>query len=262
VVAVMTVSATLDKTVRLYRANFKPLITIAAISGLLQFPLAVMMSDSAKQGGRPSGGWMLYLGVACLTALLAWPLQYGSLGKGAIAALAGKPVTLGDAFRTAFSRFFPLLGAGILAGVCTLVGTLLLVVPGVYIFLGLSLAPLVIVDEGLGIFAGLRRSWALADGHRWRILGLVLAWGILVIVLSYGVSSVLHMVGLETAAAAMSQQVAQILIAPCYPLSLMLIIDEVRTTREGQDLALEAQRLAESAGAGSGPPPGGPTATL
>jgi hypothetical protein len=264
----MTVSATLDKTVRLYRANFKPLLVIAAIAGALQLPFGLALglaSNPNRLAGRSLSDAAvmssLSMALVSLISLLAWPLFYGALGSGAFNAVRGQPISVGQAFRVAFSRYFSLLGAGVLIGICTTVATLLLIVPGFYVFLGLSLTMLVIIDESLGAVAGMRRSWGLADGKRWFILGIMFAWGILHLVLTYGVSSLLRMFGLDAAAGPLAQQLSQILIVPCYGLSLVLLLEEVRTAREGRDLVQEAQRLAHGAGGNTIAPPQ-PPATL
>jgi hypothetical protein len=178
---------------------------------------------------------------------LATPLQRGTLGAAVIAAVRGQPVSVGAAFSSGVSRYFTLLGASIVGGLCTMVGMLLLIVPGFYVYLGFSMASLAIVDERLGALAGLRRSWTLADGKRGTIFGILFAWGILQMVLSYGVSALLQILTLDQMARPLAQGLTQALIMPCATLSMMLVMDDVRTTREGRDLALEAERLAAAA---------------
>ncbi|WP_342376822.1 hypothetical protein NVS55_36375 [Myxococcus stipitatus] len=53
-------------------------------------------------------------------------------------------------------------------------GTLLFVLPGLYVALCTSLAPAAVAVDGLGPLASLRSSYTLIQGYRLRLLGVVL----------------------------------------------------------------------------------------
>jgi hypothetical protein len=259
----MTVSATLDKTVRIYRANFQPLAILAAIVGLFQLPLVIVLgqigqtppSGRGSLAGQAVHHSMLLLVLAGVISMVGAPLQHGIMGAGAITAVAGRPLSLLAAVRAGLSRYFSLFGLALVAALSTMVGLLLLIVPGFYIFLGFALAGLVMMDEGLGVFASLRRSWSLANGKRGMIFGLFFAWAVLQVVLSMGISSLLRLFTIDAPAGPLGQALSQMLVLPCYMLSFMVVMDDVRTQREGRDLALEAQQVAAQAA----PPGGSPT---
>ena len=65
-----------------------------------------------------------------------------------------------------------------------MIGTILLVIPGVIAYLMLWVAIPVAVIERPGAAASLRRSAQLTKGHRWQILGIVVLIQILQIVVS------------------------------------------------------------------------------
>ena len=85
----------------------------------------------------------------------------------------GGRVGLVESLNVGLHRFWPLLGFT-LVGLTTLLGYMLLVVPGLILstlwFVGL---PACIVEQ-LGTWTSLRRSMALTKGHRWKIFGLLL----------------------------------------------------------------------------------------
>lgn len=248
----LTFSETLDRTIRLYRAHFKPLITIGMITGILQLPL-VFAFQPVKPGTPPEQTFTTAMAIAGVLAMFAWPLQYGALTKAAFEVIEGRATDVASALRAALRRYWAVLGAGFLAVLASAGGMLLLIVPGFYILLGFALATVAIVGEDRGPIEGLRRSWALAAGRRGRIFGVFVVWTLLQLVLSYGLSGLFRLVGLGDRGATLAQTLASIGIVPSYCISLAFILIEARERRDGSDLEREAQRLAGAA-------PGAPTA--
>lgn len=72
-----------------------------------------------------------------------------------------------------------LLGLAIVSAVGLTVAFVILVIPGVYLLGRWSLAAYVMVQENLGVFAALRRSWRLSRGHVWEVLGSLMAGALL-----------------------------------------------------------------------------------
>ena len=90
--------------------------------------------------------------------------------------------------------------------------------------------------------AALKRSWALINERRGRIFALVFVWGLLAAVLSYAVGAAMDLVGIGKGevSKAVANQLAAILVAPCYGLSLGLVYFNMREEKEGHDLLLAA----------------------
>lgn len=138
------------------------------------------------------------LATAVLSGLLVYVLGQAVLGR--------KP-DIAATWRSTRGRLLPLLTLTLLSGLFTLLSTALLIGPGVLLLvndnigagvilllfglLGLlvvaltfstkiSMAAPAIVLEGHGVFAGLRRSFALTKGAAfWRVLGITLVAGLL-----------------------------------------------------------------------------------
>ncbi|MBO6937795.1 MAG: hypothetical protein JJ863_22700 [Deltaproteobacteria bacterium] len=66
--------------------------------------------------------------------------------------------------------FFRVLLIEICVVIATLAGALLLIVPGIIVFVGFSLAEAFATVDGLGVLDSLEHSWVLSRGHRWRLL--------------------------------------------------------------------------------------------
>ena len=240
----MTFSATLDKTLRVYRASFGRLLAISVIAGVAQLPLMLVLEKrelfaSARAAlwvGTPL--WFMLIGV--ITSI-----EHAAFARVLIGVKDGRPVGFRQAVGAALARVPTLVAASFMMFAAGSLGLLLLIVPGIYIFFGFSLSFMVIMSEGRPAVAAMKRSWALMEGWRGRVFGLVLVWGILNAVLSYAVGGALDLVGLGKIGIAevLANQAASILISPCYGLSVGLVYYQLREQKEGHDLALAAQRL-------------------
>lgn len=82
----------------------------------------------------------------------------------------GEPV-IGQALRWGVRLWLRTFGYRVLAGLAIIVGLVLLIVPGIVIAVLLSLIGPVVAVEGAAQRNVLRRSWELAWGHGWKILG-------------------------------------------------------------------------------------------
>jgi hypothetical protein len=244
----VTFSETLDRTVQLYRANFRPLLLIAAVGGLPQLPAAVVIDPGKQQHPEAHLG---SLAIAMGLLMVFVTFTSGALTRAAVAIHDGTPVRPGEALRLALVRLPRMLLATALMTLASIGGLLLLVFPFFYVLLGLyAFTTAAIMAERLGAWKALRRSWSLARGLRGRIFGVLVVWGLFQVVLSYAIGGALGLLGVSDTLARAGQQLSAVLIAPCYSLALTLLYFDARASREGHDLALEAQRLAAAS-----PPP-------
>jgi uncharacterized membrane protein len=66
------------------------------------------------------------------------------------------------------------LVAGLIMAVAIFIGILFLIVPGVYLALRLQFYAAFIIEEDAGIVESLKRSWAITEGHVWKLFLLAL----------------------------------------------------------------------------------------
>jgi hypothetical protein len=91
--------------------------------------------------------------------------------------------------------FWNYFGAFILVLVVTMIGLVLLIVPGVILMLMFMFAPYVVIDRERGPIDAMGESNRVTRGHKWRLLGLVLVIGltfvigIVALVLSIGLTA-------------------------------------------------------------------------
>jgi len=109
-------------------------------------------------------------------------------------------------------------------------------------------SPAIATLEGLGPVASLRRSWSLANGHRWRILGLMALLVILQVVLSALISillvaSIAADEGVQLAAQQAVNLLTTIAWAPVYWGTFAVLYYDLRVRKEAFDLQLAAEAL-------------------
>ncbi len=112
---------------------------------------------------------------------------WGYVGiSSALAAVEGKPALLKfDSLSLHFptlKRFFLLIGLSIATSVFVLAGFIMLILPGIYFLVRLSLAQFSFVDRGEGIVPSMKHSWVLVKGDRfWTGLLVLVVAGAVVI---------------------------------------------------------------------------------
>lgn len=139
-----------------------------------------------------------------------------------------------------------LLAVGVLVGLATAVGFVLLIVPGIILWLMLLPAGPVAAMEGLGVGDTMRRAAALSRGFKGRLLGVQLLIGLIVGAISLALTTILgQLVGGGDAVTrlVLDQVLAAVVAAVLSPWSsavtAMLYID-IRMRREGLAQALAA----------------------
>jgi len=128
----------------------------------------------------------------------------------AIEDLNGKRPAIRDCIGTAISVLMPAIGISLLVTLGAALGLLLLVVPGIILFLGWSAAAPVQVQERRGVFGSMARSRDLTKGSRWALFGLWLILLIAAYAIQYALVGILTAVG-STAAISLDALVTAIL---------------------------------------------------
>ena len=107
-----------------------------------------------------------------------------ALIRAAIDDLEGRAPRLSACLATGLRLLPRVVAMGLLIILPLLIGLLLLVIPGVILWLGWSVTVPAMVEERAGVFGGLRRSWALTRGSKRRLFLLFLLIVIIVAMIS------------------------------------------------------------------------------
>jgi len=145
------------------------------------------------------------------------------------------------------SRFGTILGANIMSGFLTVLATLALVIPGIVVACGYSVAAEAAALESGTASEALRRSWDLTKGFKLKALALgVVSIGlILVVYLGAGVlGGIMGEVvgGLDVVLAVLAACVS-LLIYPVISCVFTLFYYDLRVRKEGFDLEMLSRQL-------------------
>lgn len=136
-----------------------------------------------------------YLGDAgsAIVGDLRWPLRaalmllstataavlHGLVIRVCLDRLLERDVAVGESIATVLPHTVSLIAVGILSAIVVAMGAFLLLIPGIILYIGLSVASAAVVQDGLSTVPAMKRSWRLTRGNRWRILWLFALIGIL-----------------------------------------------------------------------------------
>ncbi|GAB3029533.1 glycerophosphoryl diester phosphodiesterase membrane domain-containing protein [Natronobiforma cellulositropha] len=125
-----------------------------------------------------------------------------------------------------FSKFLSLAGATIVYVIAVIIGLILLIIPGIYLGLRLSLAfPAIVIDDQ-GMMEGLETSWEVAKGNLLKLLGIWIIFlvGVFSVVISLLIVGGTESLGLTVALSA----ILTAIIAPIVQLAYARVYLENR----------------------------------
>ena len=253
-----TIGGVLDDAIRLYRASFRNVLALASIA---EIPVAVqrIYLESAMKGIAANNPqaliavfeqpnvWLSYF-LMVLVFLVFYLAVLSNVDSFARAAPIGFGQSLGAGL-----RLFPrVIGMGFVSLIVLMIGLVLLVVPGIYLYGALYLAVVAIVVDDAGVFNSLATSARLTWGHWWRS---VTIYSVIVIIIAivggmlggvvvgifagiFGVRSLPSIVANQVIAFVFG--VAAMSLAPSAMLSIYY---DLKLRREGSDLAERVQAL-------------------
>ncbi|MGA9581561.1 MAG: YciC family protein [Allosphingosinicella sp.] len=109
-----------------------------------------------------------------LVAIMLAVITQGALVRATTAYSEGRKASFGESAIAGLRVALPLCLLGLISAVAIALGFLLLIVPGIILYVMWSVAAPSLVEERLGPIEALRRSADLTGGARWKIFGLTL----------------------------------------------------------------------------------------
>jgi hypothetical protein len=151
--------------------NFGPLALLGLVLGGL--PTALLYLGIALGDQQPI--YILPGLVGLIAAFVARPVLYGAVIYRTVRSLDGSPTTLGESLVAGWRRWGDMLGLIIWSGLLTGLGTILLIVPGIYLALQWAVAGPSLILSARGISDSMDHSARLTKGRRWAMLLFCLA---------------------------------------------------------------------------------------
>jgi hypothetical protein len=160
------------------------LVTALLLAGLPQLLYYLLILGLAALNPRNLGlNLTLVLGLG-LVMMLCAALAQAALVRAFAGYLKGERASIGACLATGLRKLLPLLGLSILMALGLTVGFLLIIVPGVILYVLWSVAFPALVADDLGVIESLGRSVELTKGARWRIFGLLALMAVMIWILS------------------------------------------------------------------------------
>ncbi len=230
--------------------------------------LAAGATPAVEDLAGPLATLAVYGIVVIVVAVVILSAQSAALVDATASLYLGRATAFGAAFRAGLRASPRVIGAGLLVFLATILLWAVLavvmvlsreaiavvvlalggVVATVYVATSTLVMPVAATVEGAGPMAALRRSWALSEGNRWRVLGLQL----LLVVLNGVISALLSaifvsaLIADENARAILQQVtnvVANVAWAPVQWATFTILYYDLRVRREAFDLQLAAEAL-------------------
>jgi len=230
-----TVGSVLSRSFSIWLKNLIPftILTLLVYSPLVIYTLIVVSGDLTLD--RIETWAYVTDGAGALMFLIASAaICYGTFEQ-----LRGRHASIGQSIGVGLKRLLPVLGVGILAGVCVLGGFFLLIIPGVILFCMLWVAVPVAVVEKPGVLASLKRSAELTSGYKGQIFMLLFVLGII----DVGVGKILEKLFVnesmtlgELKAYMVVVLLAGIVIASLQAVAAALGYHDLREVKEGVDV--------------------------
>ena len=167
-----------------FAANWKPLIIaqlvlMACFLGpMIFFGLSLgsvmLLLASHSHGQLLADMSLAAIGGSVIAAGVAFWMIYPACLRMVVAAVRGYQPRAADLISRPFHRALTLIGSGFLMGLAILGGSMLLIIPGFIVWMGLVMAHYVIVeDDASGPLKALRTSWKLMRGHKLHYFGVM-----------------------------------------------------------------------------------------
>jgi hypothetical protein len=242
----MSLGEIVDTSFRVLRDHFGPLVGMSAVVYvpfyLLTAHWQIQAQETVARGGPAQMSAMLLPFVLMILVFaLVMPLVSAAISHAVSEAYLGRPIDAGASLRAALGIVVPLVGTGLLAALLGGLATLLLIIPGIWFFLGIfTLYPVNVVERTFGM-ASIRRSLDLMKGQRGRGVLLYL----LIIVVSIVLGGVLGLLGsISPWVGALMQGVTSAVTGAFTAAAMIVFYFDVRCRKEAFDvehLALQVQ---------------------
>jgi hypothetical protein len=269
----LDIGQTIDAAIQLYAKNavqlwqlvaivIIPIEFIEVILRRVTLPSDVFLHNGTlyTAGATSTTSSNVALLIVALLGLFGQLLATGAVFKLQLDAYLGRPHEIRESFDYAFARhrLLSLLWIGVISTVMIVVGLILLIIPGVYLFVAVSLAVPVLMLEGLRGMGAISRSMSLVSGRWWQTFGRLVVGLIMYIVAVFIIGAIAGAISHATTNVTLYEVIQgvvgaliSILLAPFFAALINVIYIDLRVRKEGVD-----HNVLLAGGAPTGPPPG------
>ena len=234
-----TATEIIDTSFRFYREHFGDLLVLCALLLVPPVLVAALTPQPVQLVVQLIGNLMFLVCQGAIAVLVAAALEQD------------RALSAGEVLRALGDRAGSVIVVSIMAGILIMLGTILLVIPGILIAVWTVVATPVAAIEGLKNSAALGRSRSLARGQFWHVLGTMFLVWLIVLVLVLGGALVLGIVfGTVGMPSGLTQMLSGLLMVPLFPLigvATSLLYYDLRVRSEGADVEAMVNALPQNA---------------
>jgi hypothetical protein len=228
----LSIEENISLTFSLYLNNFAtffiPYLIFSIISALLSLPILTYMQEITKINftGPPEVVWPKLLNLlltlmvlAFIIGIISWiigTVVSGILIKSASDIIEKGKTSLSSSFKFVVSKLSSILVASLIVGILTMLGLLLLIIPGIIIAIMFYLVIPVIIIEKKGALDSLTRSRELVSSRWLKTFALSLIIGLITAALAFIVNLILAPLGMYSV---LASTIISSVIAPISPIS-------------------------------------------
>ncbi|HHJ15691.1 MAG TPA: hypothetical protein ENJ80_03240 [Gammaproteobacteria bacterium] len=245
-----SISRVLDNGIRLCLSSFKSVVGIAFVSAVISnLPNLFTPTPQAGQAFAP-GELQPFLGVMLVTMLMSF-VFYNAIILRIDASASDRDISLGTSLLTGLKKLLPVLAGVILYMLAVMLGSILLLIPGIILMISLFFYSMLIVVDNRGIIDSLKTSHHLVWGNWWRTMTVFMVPAALMMVIYIALGFVTgvatSMAGSVEQSAGMPVTVTLLSIAvgtiggPLFYAIMLAQLHDLKLRKQGLDLE---QRLA------------------
>ncbi len=223
----------LDAGIKLFTVVFPKVIPIALIMGVLLAVINYLFNSGGSFGVLNVVALLVVMVInsVCLSAMI---YRIGNQANNV-------EDNMGDSINVGLRKFLPFFLASLLYMVAMMLGMVLLIIPGIYVAVALSLFVYLLVNEDQGVVGSLTQSHALVKGNWWRTFIVTMVPALLIGVANFAVAFILTMAlgvnehGVSPIAASVSQLISALAYPFFYSVGYVLFND-LKLSHSGSDL--------------------------
>jgi len=162
-----SISKVLDNGIRLCLSSFKYVVGIALVSAIIS-SIPNLLTPAQQAGQVLAAGQMKQFGVVVLIATIASLAFFNAMIFRIDASASNVETSLGNSLATGVKKLLPVLTGMFLYMLVVMLGSILLLIPGIILMMSLFFYSMLIVVDNRGIIDALKTSHRLVWGNWWR----------------------------------------------------------------------------------------------
>ncbi len=241
----ITIGKILDTSIKLYQAALPKLIAFILINLVFQVGFIFLSISLNIDSTKPAAQFAQILAnlPLLLSVGLIYSFFYFAILVGMIYRIDNvenqQEDSLQEAFQFGLKKIFVVFWGYILFVIAFVLGSLLLIIPGIILAVSLSFFAFFIVLESMGAYKSLRASHSLIWGHWWRTLTVYMAPGIVMMILLMSFGAITSLLGSATNPVfQIINQGISALITPYFLVLAYIQFHDLKLRKSGGDLEL------------------------